>query len=83
MMTSMTGMKNYGKVRGPKTYYNIYEKNGKPDDNSLYNSRSIWGTTGNTTNKRSNDYPVYTQLGFNKNGGVSKRSRKSDAIGYK
>ena len=82
MMASMTGMKNFGKIRGPKTYYNIYEKTGKNDNSNLYNSRSIWGTGASKKNKMS-EYPVYTQLGFNKNGGISKRSRKNNVIGYK
>ena len=29
MMASMTGMKNFGRIKGPKTYYNIYENTGK------------------------------------------------------
>lgn len=83
LMASMTGMKNFNRIKGPKTYYNIYEKTGKHDDRSLYNSRSIWGTGVQNISKKRNEYPVYTQLGFNKNGGISKRNRKTDIIGYK
>lgn len=56
-----------GKVKGPKTYYNIYESNNKygDDGGSLYASKSIWRKPKySTKTDNGGNYPVYTQLAF-------------------
>ena len=81
-MTSMTVIDNLQKIKGPKSYYNIYEKAGQNDSN-LYNTKSIWGNASNNngnamgSTKRS-DFPVYTQFGFNKNTGQPKQNLNSE-----
>lgn len=70
-----------GKVKPPKTYYNIYEKTSNfGDESSLYGSRSRWRQPKLSTKTDGNqNYPVYTQLAFHKSK-VQPKTLKTDTI---
>ena len=49
-------MNSIAKIQAPKTYYNIYENNSNFEENTFYNSRSIWSKSkagdGGTPHRR-------------------------------